>query len=39
MATGFRPSNPAAPGGAVVRRGDFVAPVMNEVRKVIVGQE
>ena len=39
MATGFRPTNPASAGDQVVRRGDFVAPVMNEVRKVIVGQE
>jgi MoxR-like ATPase len=36
MATGFRASTSS---DAVVRRGDFVAPVMNEVRKVIVGQE
>ena len=36
MATGFRSSTSS---DAVVRRGDFVAPVMNEVRKVIVGQE
>ncbi len=36
MATGFRAP---ASSDAVVRRGDFVAPVMNEIRKVIVGQE
>ena len=39
MATGFRSTNPAGADDQVVRRGDFVAPVMNEVRKVIVGQE
>jgi len=39
MATGFRSTNPARADDQVVRRGDFVSPVMNEVRKVIVGQE
>ena len=39
MATGFRSTNPARADDRVVRRGDFVSPVMNEVRKVIVGQE
>jgi MoxR-like ATPase len=36
MATGYRPSGTS---DSAVRRGDFVAPVMNEIRKVIVGQE
>ena len=39
MATGYRSANASAASETVVRRGDFVAPVMNEVRKVIVGQE
>ena len=39
MATGFRSTNPAGTDDQVVRRGDFVAPVLNEIRKVIVGQE
>ena len=36
MTTGFRAPSP---GDAPVRRGDFVAPVMNEVHRVIVGQD
>jgi len=39
MATGFRSTRSAGSDDQAVRRGDFVAPVMNEVRKVIVGQD
>ena len=36
MATSFRPTSL---GEAALRRGDFIAPVIQEVRRVIVGQE
>lgn len=36
MATAFRP---AVQNEAVLRRGDFIAPVIREIRKVIVGQD
>ncbi len=30
---------PATPNESVLRRGDFIAPVLHEIRKVIVGQD
>ncbi|MBM4420312.1 MAG: MoxR family ATPase [Chloroflexi bacterium] len=36
MASTFRPSTP---NDQVARRGDFVAPVIHEIKRVIVGQE
>ena len=37
MTSGFRPAT--ATGDAIARRGDFVAPVIHEIRRVIVGQD